>query len=297
MNKQYRFLNCLIVVLISFTLTSANITIQGFTPQKIDKATIQYEYKRIYKMLAPHSRTDTSSLIVSYYSKATRAQVAYSLPEWGGGGAIGSDTIVVSIDKKPFLEHSPYQVTVHELVHIVINRHCKDVAIPRWFHEGLAMTLSGEASERENIVVSKAIFSGSLMPLGSIDSVNRFGRFRAELAYCQSRQAMLYLIDTYGIEAMAEILDAVNRTDSFWQGFYEVLQLSEKELGIYYRKFILQHHGRYFWLVDQYLVWVGILFLFLSAYVITVIRIRKKRQLMAEEDQDLENATEEIERG
>ncbi len=183
MKKQNWNIKSLFIVMVTIGIISADIVVQGFTPQRIDKATIQYEYKRVYKTLAPNHRPDTSSLMITFYSKATRKHMDFSLPEWGGGGAIGSDTIVVNIDKKPFLEHSPYQVTVHELVHIVIKRHCKNVAVPRWFHEGLAMTLSGEASERENIVVSKALFSGSLMPLGSIDSVNLFGRFRAELAY------------------------------------------------------------------------------------------------------------------
>jgi len=146
------------------------------------------------------------------------------------------------------------------------------------------MTLSGEATDRENIVISKALFTGSIMPLHSIDSVNSFGRFRAELAYCQGRQAVLYLIDMYGIEVIGEIIEAANTKQSFWQGFYEVLQLSEKELEAFYRKYILTHHGKFFWLVDKYLVWVLILILFLLAYTITFFRIRAKRQLLEEED-------------
>lgn len=275
---------CFLLLIILCLYLHAQITLQGFTPKGIDKPTVQYEYKRIYTTLAPKKRIDRSPITITFYSTTVQSNSTYSLPEWGGGGAIGTDAVVVCIDKKPFLEHTPYQVTVHELVHIVINRLCRDIAVPRWFHEGLAMTLSGDATDREDIVLSKALFTGSIMPLQAIDSVNSFGRFRAELAYCQSRQAVRYLIDTYGIEVIVEIVEAVNEAGSFWDGFYEVLQLSERELEIYYRKFIMKHHGKFFWLLDTYLVWAGIVLLFLCAYLITVIRIKKKRAVLEAED-------------
>jgi len=69
----------------------------------------------------------------------------------GGGGAIGRDLIVVPIDFKPFLEQSFFQITVHELVHIVLGRGYPGLAIPRWFHEGVAMTLAGELTLQENV--------------------------------------------------------------------------------------------------------------------------------------------------
>ncbi len=263
---------------------SGEIIVQGFAPKNIDRAVIHYEYKRIWALLVPGVKPDTTRLIVTYYSNFHKTNEQFSLPEWSGGGAIGDDHIVVSIDKSPFLDHSPYQVTVHELVHIVINRACKGVAVPRWFHEGVAMTLSGDATDRENIVISKALFTGSIMPLNVIDSVNSFRRFRAELAYCQGRQAVAYLIDTYGIEVLAEILDAANKQQSFWKGFYEVLQISEKELEVFYLDYVLKHHGRFFWLLDTYLVWILILFLFFLAYTVTFFRIRAKRKRLEKEE-------------
>lgn len=275
----------LLVITLIVTLSS-QVMLKGFVPHGIDEGAILYEYKRIYKTLAPSERVDLSPLNVTFFTGNWSSNEKYSLPEWGGGGAIGKNDIVVCVDNKPFLDHSVYQITVHELVHIAINRICQDVAVPRWFHEGLAMILSGEATTRENIVISKALFSGSLMQLKAIDSVNAFGRFRAELAYCQSRQAVLYLIDIYGIGVFQEIIKASNETGSIWKGFEEVLEISERELELLYRNYIMKNHGRFFWLVDFYLIWSGIVLLFLTGYVLTLIRIRKKRKMLEQEEID-----------
>ena len=281
---MYKYIKLLIILLSIVLSGSSQVKLKGFVPPEIKESGIVYEYKRIYKTLAPKEQVDLSPLSITFYTEHWSSKEKYSLPEWGGGGAIGKDNIIVPIDKNPFLNHTIYQVTVHELVHIAINRICQDVAVPRWFHEGLAMILSGEATTRENIVISKALFSGSLMQLHSIDSVNAFSRFRAELAYCQSRQAVLYLIDTYGLEVVAEIIEASKQKKSFWSGFKEVLELSEKELQLLYQSYIMKNHGRLFWLVDYYLVWSGIVLLFLIGYVATVIRIRKKRKLLEQEE-------------
>jgi hypothetical protein len=284
-----------IVVIICFTalLAPAQIVLKGFVPHDINEAVILYEYKKICKILAPYERVDLSPITVSFYSKKMAEKKSFSLPEWGGGGAIGKHSIIVHIDKKPFLNHSLYQTAVHELVHIAINRICDNFTVPRWFHEGLAMFLSGEVSERENIVVSKALFIGGLMSLSSIDSVNSFGKFRAELAYCQSRQVVRYLVETYGMDVIPELIQASKETGSFWNGYHEVLRISETELESYYRKFIMEHHGRFFWLVDTYLVWGVIVLLFLTAYILTLIRIRRKKRLM----EAVENTEAEVEGG
>lgn len=281
MHNYIKILTILLTIILS---ASSQVKLNGFVPPQINESGIMYEYKRIYKTLAPNRRVDLSPLNITFYTKSWTSKEKYSLPEWGGGGAIGKNDIIVPMDKNPFLNHSIYQITVHELVHIAIHRICQDVAVPRWFHEGLAMILSGEATTRENIVISKALFSGSLVPLHSIDSVNTFGRFRAELAYCQSRQAVLYLIDTYGLEVVAEIIEASIEKKSFWAGFKEVLQLSEKELQLLYQSYIIKNHGRLFWLVDYYLVWGGIVLLFLTGYVATLVRVGKKRKLLEQEE-------------
>lgn len=266
---------------------SVQISLQGFIPPRVSEADFIVEYKKICSLLDPYGRIDPSPIDIVFFSDKGMSTKQYSLPEWGGGGAIGLHTIVVRIDKKPFLNQDTYQTAVHELVHIALNR-ITTIPLPRWFHEGIAMTLSGETSTEESIIISKAIFTGSLIALHDIDSVNNFGQFKAELSYCQSRQAILYLVDTYGMDVLAEIISEVKNKRDFWDGLYEVLHISEKEFEFFYRNYLLDHHGKFFWLIDTYIIWSSIVFLFIIGFILTIYR-RKRKMILLETEYENEN--------
>jgi len=273
----------LFIVSLSCTVFSM-IELKGFVPPQINEPALIYEYKRIHTAIAPFRRIDMSAITVTFFSEGRAGNRKYSLPEWGGGGAIGRNTVVVNVDTKPFLNHTSYQITVHELVHIAISRICDTIDIPRWFHEGLAMVLSAEVTDRENIVISKAIFSGSLMRLAAIDSVNGFSRFRAELAYSQSRAAALFLIDSYGMEIIPEIIRSVLQKGSFWEGFHDALQISQNELEALYIGYVMKKNGRFLWLLDYNLLWACMALLFLAGYAVTMMRVRQRRMILEMED-------------
>ncbi|MBN1980969.1 MAG: hypothetical protein JW795_05520 [Chitinivibrionales bacterium] len=278
-------------IFFSFMVTASvagAIKLIGFVPPTITAEFAQFEYTRVYQLISGRQRVDRSDISIVFYSRSAYANDAYSLPEWGGGGAIGTDQIIVPIDKKPFLELTFGQTVVHELVHIAMNRVCDTLTIPRWFHEGCALILSAEARPYEEMVISKALFMGKTMPLAAIDSVNSFPAFKAELAYCQSRQALLYLIETYGISVITEIIAKARSTGSFWRGVYETVALTEPELTLYYEQFMIQRHNQLLWLTDDYLLWVGMSILFIIGFVLTIIRRRRKFKIMALQEQQEE---------
>jgi len=259
------------------------ITIEGFAPPGITSGLVLLEYRRIWNTLAPSRPTDKHALRVTYFSKRAEHHT-YSLPEWGGGGAVGTGHIVVALDAEPFLYNDFARITIHELVHIAINRACTNAEVPRWFHEGVAMALSGDVTFTEQLATSRAILTGSLLLLSSIDSVNSFGRARAELAYAQSHQAVLFLVETYGIEVVQEILAAAQESGSFWAGVRESLQLSQVEIESMVRAYLVRKFRLAFFFADTYLFWAAIVVLFLAAYVVTVVRNRRKAALMAQQE-------------
>ena len=249
-------------------------------------------------MVAPRQRPDPAPLRIVYYTKKSDENFDNVLPEWGGGGAIGGNLIVIPTAFKPFLEQSFGQITLHELVHAVLARAYPGVAIPRWFHEGVAMTLSGELGFQENVVVSAAIFTGSLMSLASIDSVNSYGRNRADLAYCQSHLAVLFLIDQYGMEVVPDLLIMARKTGSFWNGVHAALSLTPPEFEGLYRKDISSRFQLAFVFADYYVFWVAIALLFLVAAGVAIVRKQKKLAQMAreeKEDDDAEQALSPVE--
>jgi hypothetical protein len=260
------------------------ITLEGPIPPEIKLRTITSEYYRIYRIVAPRQTPDKTPLKIIYYTKEHGNANPFSLPEWGGGGAIGRDLVVVPIDFKPFLEQSFSQITVHELVHIVLGRAYPGLSIPRWFHEGAAMTLSGELSLQENVGVSKAIFTSSLMPLTSIDSVNAFGRNRADLAYSQAHLSVLFLVDQYGIDVLPEILNAARRTRNFWTGLNTALGISPQEFDAMLMKYLTSRYQFVFIFADTYAYWVAIVALFIVGFIVTGARNRKRAKAMEEEE-------------
>jgi hypothetical protein len=253
---------------------------EGIIPPGVDKAAMTAEYYRVYRIVAPRQRPDPSPLRIVYYSEKSNENFDNVLPEWGGGGAIGTSLIVIPTTFKPFLEQSFPQITSHEIVHAVLSRAYPSLAIPRWFHEGVAMTLSGEISFQENVIVSKAIFTNSLMPLSSIDSVNGFGRTRADLAYCQAHLAVLLLIDQYGMDVIPEILVSARKTGSFWKGVNAVLSLTPSEFEGLARKDVSSRYQLVFVFADYYAFWVGIVFLFLIAFCVAIVRKQRKMRQM-----------------
>jgi hypothetical protein len=274
-----------IMAIVSFAAAD-QLQFEGAIPPGVNTAALTAEYYRIYRMVAPRQRPDPAPLRIVYYTKKSEENFDNVLPEWGGGGAIGGNLIVIPTAFKPFLEQSFSQITLHELVHAVLARAYPGVAIPRWFHEGVAMTLSGELGFQENVVVSAAIFTGSLMSLASIDSVNCFGRNRADLAYCQSHLAVLFLIDQYGMDVVPDLLIMARKTGSFWNGVHAALSLTPTEFEGLYRKDISSRFQLAFVFADYYVFWVAIALLFLVAAGVAIVRKQKKLAQMALEEKE-----------
>lgn len=169
-------------------------------------------------------------------------------------------------------------------MHIVIKRITPRVHIPRWFHEGAALLLSGDVTWREQVVLSQALFGGSLLPMDAIDQVNLFGSFKARLAYAQSRQGVQVLVDTYGIAVLSELIAAADSGGSFSSAVYAVLGLTDTELESMIHAQIRKRFNPIIWIADSYLLWIGIVMLFLVGFIATRIRNRKRALRMEWEE-------------
>jgi len=265
---------------------------EGRLPPEVNCLSIAAEYTRIYRKVAPLQRPDRSPLTIVYYAKTDTAAKKYALPEWGGGGTIGGNLIVIPTDFKPFLQQNFSQITVHELVHATLYRAYPGLPIPRWFHEGLAMMLSGELSFEENTVISKAVFFNRLMPLSSIDSVNNFSRARADLAYSESHIALLFLVDQYGMDIVSDCLIAARKKHDFWLGVYDVVGLTPREFEELSQKYIASKYKLLFVFTDTYAWWVCIVLLFIAGFIVTVRRNRKRLAAMEEKELREQQAAE-----
>jgi hypothetical protein len=271
-------------LLLCALLAHGEVSLVGIVPPEITSGFILTEYRRIWSQLSDKPPRLRGDLEILFYTRGMAGNFRPSLPEWGGGGAIGADRIIVLVDNQPLIHNDLIRTTVHEIAHIVLNRLTPESSLPRWFHEGVAMIMAGDINLREHVVLSQAIFTGNCIPFSSIDSLNLFGRFKASLAYSQSRQAVLFLIDAYGRGILAELLEATNRNGDFWQAMQEVLRLSPEEFESLAMRHISRTYGPVFWIADTYLLWLGIVALFLFGFLATKMRNARKRALMQEEE-------------
>lgn len=217
------------------------------------------------------------------------------LPEWGGGGALGQDSIIIPIDKVyAFYPEDYYHIALHELVHIALARAYQNIRIPRWFHEGMAMTLSGELSFDESVLLSRAIATRSLVSLDSIEYVNQFGKSRAQIAYSESHFAIQYMTKLYGYDMIPELLDSAKQVRKFDTACVKVFGLTVKEFDAIVKNEMTAKYRYAFLFSDYSLFWLFVVLLAAIGFVLTMIRNHKRcRALEIEESAIVEsNLTE-----
>jgi hypothetical protein len=269
----------------SVSLVAQTINLQGRVPGGITREFLQSNYSRILKAVAPDVPADSTPIVIIYYSRNDERKLGVRLPEWGGGGAIGRDSIIVPVDRAPLPDMDAGRVTVHELVHIALERAYGRLRVPRWFHEGLAMTLSGELSLDEQVTLSRAIFLKNLLPLDSVERVNRFDAYGAALAYSQSHLAVAYLIDKYGMDGVPELLIAVRETGRFDTALMDVFGLTGPEFERLVRNYTAERFRYVFFFSDTYLYWSLGALLLVAGFVAVRVRSRRRRRQMELEEQ------------
>jgi hypothetical protein len=281
----------LVVVVLTFPcFGAATIKLFGSVPNGITSVGLQKEYQRIRSIIQPGFKSDQKSIDIIYYSIREQKRLGVRLPEWGGGGAIGQDSIIIPIDKPfAFYPDDFLRITLHELVHIALARAYRNIRIPRWFHEGMAMSLSGELSFDEGVILSRALATSSLISLDSIEYVNRFSQPKAQVAYCQSHFAVQYLTKLYGYEMLPELLDSAIAIRQFDTACVKVFGLTVDEFETIVKNEMMLKYRYVFLFSDYSFFWLLAVVLAMIAFILTMFRNHKRRRILEEEESWYEN--------
>lgn len=276
----------LLIILLSFPCTGATtINLYGPVPAGITSVGLQKEYQRIRSIIQPSYKSDQKSIDIIYYSTREQKRLGVRLPEWGGGGAIGQDSIIIPVDKQyAFFPDDFLRITLHELVHIALARAYQNIRIPRWFHEGMAMSLSGELSFDEGVILSRALATSSLIPFDSIEYVNRFNQPKAQVAYSQSHFAVQYLTKLYGYQMLPELLDSAIAIRQFDTACVKVFGLTVNEFEMIVKNDIMLKYRYVFLFSDYSFFWLLAVVLAMVAFILTMIRNHKRRRILEEEE-------------
>ena len=209
-----------------------------------------------------------------------RALTYGGVPDWGAGCAFPERGVVVL--RNPVAAPDPLRmedVIAHEIGHIAAGRVLKRVHVPRWFHEGIAMTLAGEWRLPRSSALAGASASGDLIPLGELALSFPTGAADAMLAYSESFYALRFLMEEAGPASPAEVLSAVAVAGSFEAG---IRILSGRTLEEFERDALASFEDRFGWgvFLTRWNVMFGVVTLF--ALIGGAARLARSRRLLRE---------------
>ena len=210
--------------------------------------------------------------------------VSGRFPDWGAAAAIPQRQMIVIKSPSAFnINKSLDELLAHEYAHLAIDHRVGFHRAPRWFDEGLCMLVSAEWSWSDNLALSKAAVFGQLIPLDSIEFLNRFNESQAHVAYAQSYLTVKFFYDEYTAGQVLTFLDSIGAGA-------DINAALRASTGSNYREF---DEEVYLYLTKQYNItslfmdtmffWLGLAMIVLIA---VFVRYRKRRQYYRKWEQD-----------
>lgn len=167
-----------------------------------------------------------------------RQKQAPRAPHWAVGLALSKDDAVllkwgrVATGQWVNLE----ETLAHELAHIGLDRATQDQGehmdgqqrvtgkprkVPRWLHEGFAISQAHEWDLERETSLLEASLLGNLMPLQQLHSGFPADGPKVELAYAEGFHFVRYLHENWGERAFAQLMKNLQQGDSFDEAFQQ----------------------------------------------------------------------------
>jgi hypothetical protein len=154
---------------------------------------------------------------------AEDSELGKATPDWIAGFAEGAaGTIVLFPSRSPRYPHDSLEDTLrHEVAHILIARAARHAFVPRWFHEGLALTAERASGlqDRARLMLAVAI---ERRPVSQLDAAFGAGQSEAARAYALSGALVRDILRRHGGDAAARILAGLGSGETFDQSFLRV---------------------------------------------------------------------------
>ena len=211
-----------------------------------------------------------------------------SIPSWIVGLASGSEHIVILPDRVGSYPHDSLETVVrHEIVHLALNIRAGGQPLPRWFHEGTAVTVASDWGARDEM----RLLLAALDP----PSMAAIGRLFASDAQPDTRQAYLLaaaLVDEIRRRHGPQVVGTIAGHVAGGLPFDAAFEAATKEtVDAAATRAWRAHRQLSRWVpaitsVDA--VWTLILVLAIVASIVSVRRRRARRRQWADEEEDEE---------
>jgi MYXO-CTERM domain-containing protein len=142
---------------------------------------------------------------------------ARQVPSFAAGFAIGeADLVVLFPSRSPVYPHDTLEdVLRHEVAHVLITRAAGGQPVARWFHEGLAVAVERPWDLEDRARLASELLFGPRLSLGAIDALFSADESAQRRAYLLSTAVVRYLMQAYGGDVPARVLNEVARGRSF----------------------------------------------------------------------------------
>ena len=220
--------------------------------------------------------------------QAFQASIHAPIQDWAVGCAFPlSRRIVIQNPKHIALAKLQLaQVLRHEIAHVLFGQYTRKAVkeIPLWFVEGVAIYFADEWVPSRHGTLLKHVFSKSILPLQELTRSFPRSQTGADLAYSQSQDALRWLVDIKGRDALFHLITELHTGSNFNTAFEDVVGWDLATYDIRWRESLME---RYRWaslFSNSYIMWGGLGGLALLGYVVCWNRRRRHLNKLAQQE-------------
>jgi hypothetical protein len=220
--------------------------------------------------------------------KDFQASVHAPIQDWAVGCAFPlSRRIVIQNPKHIALAKLQLvQVLRHEIAHVLFGQCTRKAVkeIPLWFVEGVAIHFADEWIPSRHGTLLKHIFSKSILPLQELARSFPRSQTGADLAYAQSQDALRWLVDIKGSDALFHLIAELHAGSNFNTAFEDAVGWDLATYDTRWRESLIE---RYRWaslFSNSYIMWGGLGGLALLGYLVCWNRRRRHLNKLAQQE-------------
>ncbi|MFH1562489.1 MAG: peptidase MA family metallohydrolase [Nitrospirota bacterium] len=201
-----------------------------------------------------------------------------------GQASVGRGNIILIQSPRSNQRITLEKIISHEFTHIVLGAVFKKGYLPRWLNEGLSMYEAKEWEFANNIKVGEAYLTKKLFPLSSITYTFPNNEAQAQLAYAQSFDVLLFMMNEYGKDKIIGLIKELASGKEFNFAFKKSLGVNLYELEIAWQKSLKKRFNWICVITNSYLIWLMFPVLCLVVYLIKRQQVKKKIEKWEEEE-------------
>ena len=176
---------------------------------------------------------------------------------------------------------------LHELTHAYLHRLEPESTrriVPGWFHEGVAVQMSGGLERGMQQTVLYARWLGQLQPLEALTTIRHKTARSSELAYGQAALAVELIVEQHGDVGLSDLINGLRGGGAFELVFEQALGVPWPQFSGGYQNWLRRRFNLLLALSDPNILFMLLPLLLVAAYFVTRARGRRRKALWAEQE-------------